>query len=259
MKSIDKTLEYHELLMVCDDLNNFEQYVLPYGYRFEFWESDEDLNAWVEIHIRSGEFTSKERAKNIFYEFYGDFIKELNKRCVFIIDEQSGDKVATATISPADEYGYKCVVDWLAIKKSHQGKKLGKPLISKIVNIAKDLGYKNLLLHTQTHTWLAAKLYLDMGFYPFRTDIDNRGWQILKTITNHKKLNKIKFIDPQYMYMEEAINIVNFLDNVHKNYEYQIWHKNGMNDVYVRENDVVFEYKYFNKGTTLEIVRKYQD
>ena len=56
------------------------------------------------------------------------------------------------------------------IKKEYQGKKLSKPLISKIINVAHDLGHEKIMLHTQTTTWLAAKLYLDAGFKPLNVE-----------------------------------------------------------------------------------------
>ena len=40
-------------------------------------------------------------------------------------------------------------------------KGLAKPLITKILEIANELDHKGIILHTQTTTWLAAKLYLD--------------------------------------------------------------------------------------------------
>ena len=44
MKSIEKTLEYHELLMVKNDLNDLKFVELPEGFHFEFWNSMDDLN-----------------------------------------------------------------------------------------------------------------------------------------------------------------------------------------------------------------------
>ena len=167
--------------------------------------------------------------------------------------------MATSTVSPSDEYGYKCVVDWLGVKNSYQGKKLGKLLILKTLKVAHGLGYEKILLHTQTHTWLAAKLYLDLGFEPFNVELNSKGWQVLKTITNHQKLKNISKFPETKIYMPEAINIVTILDLKHKKYTYQIWHKNGMNDVYVRENDIVYEYKYFDGGKRLELVKNYKD
>lgn len=87
------------------------------------------------------------------------------KECFFVVND-NGEKVATATISllSKKEFGYEAVVDWFAIKTQYQGYHLSKPMINKFIKLANELGHKKLLLHTQTHTWLAAKLYLDLGF-----------------------------------------------------------------------------------------------
>ncbi len=255
MDAIEKRLEYHELLMVNNVLSTLPTFDLPNGYSFVFWSSDNDIKEWVRIHKNSGEFVSDEYAYQIFNKYYSSFLHEIKKRC-FFIEDSSGRKVGTATISPANEFGYKCVIDWLAIEKSSQGKSLAKPLIIKTLQTAKSLGYNKILLHTQTHSWLAAKLYLDLGFDPFKIEQDLKGWQILKTITNHSKLSSIKPLTEDKLYFQTAINIVNNLNKLHTNYEYQIWHKNGMNDVYVNKNNKVFHYKYYKEGSRLILQNK---
>jgi len=147
--------------------------------------------------------------------------------------------------------GYPCVIDWLAIDKKYWRQKLGKPLITRTLQLAKELGYYKILLHTQTHTWLAAKLYLDFGFEPFNTQ-DIKGWQILKTITNHPKLKSINAIPESEMYFKDAVNIVSELDKLHNDYTYSIWFKNGKHEVWVRENNLVYKYQYYDNGKTLK-------
>lgn len=250
MKTIDKTLEYHELLMVKNSLDTYKV-VLPQGYSFEFWKQASDLDSWIDIHISSGEFTSKQRARQYFYEFYGKFLDELDKRCFFIVYDNT--KIATATISPSNEYGYNCVIDWLAISKDHQGKHLAKPLVNKCLEVAKSLGYSNILLHTQTHTYKACKVYLDLGFEPFRVKGDNKGWQILNTLIDHPKLSEFDKLDNADMYDQLIINIVNTLDTLHKDYVYEVWYKNNANDVYVNENGKFYRYKFYDNGNTLKL------
>lgn len=36
MKSIENTIEYHELIMTLDDLNSYNKYPLPNGYHISF-------------------------------------------------------------------------------------------------------------------------------------------------------------------------------------------------------------------------------
>ena len=250
MESINKTLVYHELLMVCDDLNKTE-YALPEGYRFAFYSGENDIDEWINIHIQSGEFASKRRARKYFYDFYGDFLDKLSERLFFVVHNSSNKKVATATLSPTDEYGYKCVIDWFAIKKSYQGKKLSKPMLSKIFSLAKSLGYDKILLHTQTHTFVAAKLYLDFGFEIFNATSEHMGYRILSSLISHPKLDGFSPCPVSEMYDSEVCAIVKRLDTLFTTYTYEVWNSCGRNDVYVLENGKEHYYKFYEGGNKL--------
>lgn len=89
----------------------------------------------------------------------------------------------------------------VAIKKDYQGKGLAKPLITKVLEIENELEHKGIILHTQTTTWLAAKLYLDFGF----NILNKNGWNILKTLTNHPTLNKFETLKIEEVYDKRNI------------------------------------------------------
>lgn len=254
LNSIEKRLEYHELLMTLDNLTQIPKYDLPNGYSFVYYNNS--LHDWVQIHIESGEFISVEYAESVFEDFYKSFKSELDKRCIFVVDNATNQKVATATISPCNEYGYTAKIDWLAISKKYQGKHLARPLLSRTLSIAQSLGYNRILLHTQTHTWLAVKIYLDFGFEPLNILESMRGWQIIKTITKHPKLESLKVIPEQTMYHEPSENIVAKLNTLHTDYTYEIWFKNGRNDVYVSDGKSYFEYKFYKNGKKLKLTNK---
>ena len=249
MNTIEKTIEYYELLMTYEDTSKYIDYKLPEGYHIEFYKVGDEED-WVNIHMKSGEFTSKEKGLKHFHDFFDSFKDELNKRCFFVVTE-TNEKIATATISKLieKEDGYDAAVDWFAITKEHQGKKLAKPMISYFIKIANELGHKQLMLHTQTTTWLAAKIYLDMGFVPYKKEESIKGWQILKTITNHEVLNDIDKINEEEIYSSLILKIVDELNKRHSNYEYEVWDKNNRNDVYVNSNGSLYKYKfYLNNG-----------
>lgn len=246
MNTIDKTLEYHELLMTYSDTSKYNDDTLPYGFHYEFYKPGDECE-WSMIHIKSGEFMSMEEGLKLFHDFYDSFIEELPKRLFFVVNED-GEKVGTATVSllKEKEFGYDAVVDWFAITKEYQGHHLSKPMINKIIKLANHLGHSKLLLHTQTNSWLAAKLYLDLGFEPFNIEENMKGWQILKTITNHMKLQDIKSIKESDMYFDVALKVKEKLDMIFGNcYEFSIWHKNGRHDVEVNYNDKLYKYKYY--------------
>lgn len=245
MDSIEKTLKYYELLMVYKDTSKFINYPLPENYHYEFYKKGDELD-WVNIHISSGEFTSIEKGLETFHQFYDSFLKELSNRCIFIVNDQN-EKIGTATISLLEETEdeYEAAVDWVAIKKEDQGKHLSKPLISRFIQLSHELGHKKLILHTQTHTWLAAKLYLDLGFVPYKPEENKEGWEILKTLTSHPMLKNFSNLLPEKMYSETALLIYNKLKEIHeRKFNYEIWHKNGRNDVYVNDSINYYEYKY---------------
>ena len=252
-KNIEKKIKYYDLLMVRD-LKNIEEFNLPEGFRYTFWNNDNCKADWINIHIQTGEFNSIDKeAEPIFNSFYSAFYSELSFRCIFI-ENNKGEKIATATISPANEFGYKCVIDWFAISPKAQGLKLSKPLLSKILLIAKELGYKKILLHTQTNTWLAAKIYLDYGFKPYKTK-NNIGWNILKVITNHSKLKDFNLISNDEIYDELMVKIENELNLLHKDYNYSVWYIDNRNDVYVREQNNYYEYKYEIENEKIKLIK----
>lgn len=246
MNSIDNKIKYYELIMRYDNTKKYYNYDLPLGFHYEMFNVGDELD-WVDIHIKSGEFCSIEQGLEFFHLFYDSFYDELSKRLIFIVDSNTNEKVGTATISKLEnsEFGYCAAVDWVAIKKSYQGRKLSKPLISKFISIANKLGYDKLILHTQTTTPVAAKIYLDYGFDILDVG-DEYGYRVLKTIFNHDKLKKYKKLDIEEIYDKRNILIEKKLDDIFgkSNYQYSVWYKNGLHDVYVY-SDSYHEYLYY--------------
>ena len=253
MKTLDNTIKYYELLMKYNNTSEYKQYELPDGFHYEFFKPGDEED-WVNIHIESGEFTSYEKGLKHFHDFYDYFIDELPKRCAFIVDDNTNEKVATATISLLEtpEYGYRAAVDWVAIKRPYQGRKLAKPLITKFLEIANNLGHKEIILHTQTTTWLAAKLYLDYGF-DILNEEEIEGWSILKTITNHDKLKDYK--SSENIYDQRNIEIEKQLKEIFQteDFNYSVWYKNGLHNVYVYVNNTPYEFEYFIEGNTIHL------
>ena len=241
--------------MIYDDTSKYMKYELPNGFHFEFYK-DGDIEDWINIHISSREFTSIEEGYEVFHSFFDSFINELDKRCVFIVENKTSKKVGTATVSllKNQEYCYDAAIDWLAIKMDYQGKHLAKPLITKMIEISNNLGHKKIILHTQTTTPLAAYLYLDYGFEIFNKD-DKKAWSILKTITNHSKLKKFDTLDINEIYDKRNIEIENKLEKIFgsDNFNYMVWYKNGMHNVYAYYNNNNYEYEYFEDNNDIRL------
>ncbi len=132
----------------------------------------------------------------------------LTDRMVFIENEK-GEKIATATAYYDVIHSDVCIhsgecthsdedadgrssgwLHWVAVRREYQGKGLSKPLISHVLGIMQKLGYTHATIPTQTTTWLACKIYLDLGFRPIPENaVSNReGWRIVRALTNHEAL-----------------------------------------------------------------------
>lgn len=186
----DKRIKYYELLLE-HKLDGIVEYPLPDGYYFEFYQ-DGDRDTWIEIEKSAKEFSTDEEGLTAWNRYYAGRENELHNRMVFVVNAQ-GEKVATATafynIHGKDKSGAGWL-HWVAVKREYQGKGLSKPLITYTLKIMKALGYTHAKIPTQTNTWLAVKVYLDLGFKPIPQNAVNsyKGWCIIKSLTNHQTL-----------------------------------------------------------------------
>lgn len=191
----DKRIKHYELLLE-KDIDIVEEYPLPAGYHFEFYKSG-DRDSWIEIEQSAKEFSDYDEGLAAWNRYYSGKEDELLNRMVFVVNE-SGEKVATATafydINGKDQSG-SAWLHWVAVKREYQGKGLSKPLIVYTLGIMKTLGYTHAKIPTQTNTWLAVKIYLDLGFKPIRKNAVNsyQGWCIIKALTNHKALSEFEY------------------------------------------------------------------
>lgn len=73
-------------------------------------------------------------------------------------------------------------------------------MISHVLAKLKENGHTKTILHTQTYTWLATKVYLDMGFIPYHVEEKYIGWQIIKYLTHHPSLKDIEDVDEKFVF-----------------------------------------------------------
>lgn len=199
----DERIRYYELLLERN-LEYVPRIELPQGYRFVFYKPG-DRDAWIDIEKSAKEFTGYEQGLISWNKYYENRQEELPARMVFI-ENSAGEKVATATafydIYERDKSGDGWL-HWVAVRREYQGKGLAKPLISYVLNVMRELGYRHAKIPTQTTTWLACKIYLDLGFMPLPKNAVNsrNGWRIIKALTNHPAL-----IDFDPAVMDEILN-----------------------------------------------------
>ncbi len=161
---LDKSIEYHDILMKREKGSTLAEFMLPEGYRFVLFQQG-DEKEWAEIETSVGEF---DRAVDALVYFQRDYMShkgELERRCIFI-ENRDGKKIATLSIW----WCYTGVrrdpwLHWVAVKPEYQGLGLGKALLyegmRKLLEIEGD---RDAYLHTQTWSYRAINIYRKVGF-----------------------------------------------------------------------------------------------
>ncbi len=186
----DSRIRYYEL-MLERSLDNIPEYALPPGYRFVFYRQG-DRDSWIRIEQSAKEFSSYEQGLDAWNRYYGGREHTLLDRMVFA-ENAEGKKIATATayydISGRDQSG-DAWLHWVAADREYQGRGLSKPLITHVLGIMRKLGYTHVKIPTQTTTWVACRIYLDLGFVPVPQNAASSrdGWNMIKALTNHPAL-----------------------------------------------------------------------
>ena len=189
----DARIRYYEL-MLRRDITDMGEIPLPEGYHYAFYR-DGDRDAWIGIEQSARELESYAQGLEVWKNYYGARTKELPARMVFVENER-GEKIATATayydVRGIDRSGDGWL-HWVAVRREWQGKGLSKPLISHVIQVMKQLGYTHAKIPTQTTTWVACKVYLDLGFRPIEENYTRcrDGWRIVKRLTGHPALSEL--------------------------------------------------------------------
>ena len=192
----DRRIPYYKLRLE-QDLDDIQEIELPPEYHYENYTSG-DRDIWIAIEKSAKEFAGREEGEAAWDRYFAGHEKELENR-MFFVSDSSGRKLATATayydIHTGDD-GETGWLHWVAVHSDAQGLGLSKPLITHVLAHMKKLGYKKAVIPTQTYTWLACKLYLDLGFVPMKENAEQNkmGWRIIKTLTDHPALDDFETI-----------------------------------------------------------------
>ena len=193
----DPRIPHYELLLE-QSLDEIKEIELPPAYHYENYAPG-DREVWIAIEKSAKEFASYEAGEAAWSKYFAGHEEDLKNRMFFVTDS-SGRKLATATayynIYTGDD-GKTGWLHWVAVHRDAQGQKLSKPLITHVLAHMKKLGYSRAVIPTQTNTWLACKLYLDLGFVPTKENAQSSrmGWRIIRTLTDHPTLDEFEPVD----------------------------------------------------------------
>jgi GNAT superfamily N-acetyltransferase len=197
LKNRDERLAFYELLLESP-LDSITERALPKGFSFVNYKSG-DKDQWIEIEKSAEEFKTAEDGEKAWAKYFEGKDEQLAHR-MFFVENELGEKVATASayynIYAGDD-GINGWLHWVAVHKKAQGKGLAKPLITHVLQYMKTLGYQKAVIPTQTTTWLACRLYLDLGFRPVPENAEHSrtGWMIIRRLTKHPSLSEFAEAD----------------------------------------------------------------
>ncbi len=165
---LDKSIPFAAVLMTKHDIGVFLRFALPAGCRFCLYRAGLEQD-WARLQAESGQVDSHDAAAAIFRQ---EFLKDrdlASRQCLFVIDENSDDVVATASLWYGDHFGERHArIHWVTVATSHQGRGLAKALLSHLLEQHREQSSDWLYLTTQTWSYKAIGLYRRFGFIPYR-------------------------------------------------------------------------------------------
>ena len=164
----DRTIPFYNIILKCSDYKS-AQIRLPEGFRFrKFQKGDE--KTWAALEWEIGDFASLEEAEQYFLSVYCSYREEIEKRCIFVVDEK--DRAAGSCIAWRDEKNGRLVssLHWLVVSPACQGRKLGRALCQKTMEIFQRMDGFPVYIHTQPWSYKAILLYIQQGFQLQITD-----------------------------------------------------------------------------------------
>lgn len=250
-------IKYYPIRLVRDDLENIPHHELPNGYSFRFYRDESDIDRWIEIEKSAKEFISYSEGRRNFEAYFGKYKELLSKRMIFVISPD-GEAVATASayFEPWDDESVGWL-HWVAVRRDHQGRGLSRPLISKTLETLKQLGYRSAKVPTQTTSWVAARLYLDFGYYPDPQNAveSEYGYRILNTLTSHPALSRFEKLEMEDIFDKEICDVADKLKEIFEELtEMKVLPK--YKTALVETNGKVLEFAYVYEDGKTELTEK---
>ncbi|MCU0238051.1 MAG: GNAT family N-acetyltransferase [Pyrinomonadaceae bacterium] len=195
------------VFMMCEVLNVDALSELPDGFSVRNCRPDE-LDIWKAFPFDDNFNDEYDRFMSDFFNAtYGDKEDLFFARTLFVCDAQ--DKpIATCFVWKAyDEFN---TIQWFKTAKEHEGKGIGRALLSIVMRDLKAEDYP-IYLHTQPASFRAIKLYSDFGFALLsgekigirKNDLDEY-LPILEKFMPKKHFRNLKIVDAPKEFVETA-------------------------------------------------------
>lgn len=158
----ERDIPDRNLFMMCETPNPTAFSDVPAGYHIRPITSGE-MEFWYSVHFdcEIGDISQHTAyMKNYFRRAYAPRQDEFFRRCLVICGE---DDLPLGTCFAWQVYDAFWTIHWFKIRKSCEGKGLGRALLSAVLKTVPDDGYP-VYLHTQPSSFRAIHLYSTFGF-----------------------------------------------------------------------------------------------
>ena len=164
--------------MIRSNLENIPEFVPPSNYSVRWFQAG-DEESWRKIQTAAEKF--HEINADTFLRVFGRNATWLSQRVCFVLDPD-GRPIGTGAAWFDDNFdGRKWGrVHWMAVMPEHQGRGLGKVLMSRVCHRLRELKHTNAYLITSSARLPAITLYGRFQFDPLiRTEHDRCVWEII--------------------------------------------------------------------------------
>ena len=162
---IDKSAQNYSLFMIKTDPENYPKCSLPEGFTFAFYKSG-DEKEWARLEYELGQFDTVEDGIACFKrEFFTGQTLRPEDRMLFVISPE-GEYAATLTLWNGNHFGdERQRAHWLAVSDKFAGLGIAKALLSRVLELFGELGYKD-FIYLATGSWYypAISIYRKYGF-----------------------------------------------------------------------------------------------
>lgn len=162
---IDKSSKHYNLFMIKTDPESYPVCPLPDGYSFVFYKSG-DEKEWARLEMELGQFDSVESGIECFKNQFlvGQTLRPEDR--MLFVKAPDGEYVATLTLWNGNHFGQEYQrAHWLAVSDKCAGKGIAKALLSRVLQLFNELGYKD-FIYLVTGSWYypAIFIYRKFGF-----------------------------------------------------------------------------------------------
>ena len=184
------SLEDIAFAMIRPSLADFPRYALPPGYHFRAYQPGDD-RIWTEIQMAAEPFIKFD--DTMFSREFGDRLAALADR-MFFIETDAGRAVGSITAWWDDDWrnsGDWGRIHWVVIHPDFQRLGLTKPMMTQAMDRLAQSHQRATLGTSSGRPW-AVKVYLDFGFTPDPTQLDDPkiygAWQQVQAVIQHPVL-----------------------------------------------------------------------